>query len=111
MSDDRPTPRLSIDVLEPDDGSARVVAVGEVDLASAPALVDAVRARLHGRREVQLDLRDVTFLDSSGVHALMQLARADEGEGTLTISRDLRPQVEKVLDVSGVMRILPFDGD
>ena len=101
--------RLSIDVVELDDASARVVAAGDVDLASAPALVDAVLTRLGDRRQVELDLSGVTFLDSSGIHALMRLARPDEGTPALTIRRDLRPQVQKVLEVSGVMAMLPFD--
>ena len=102
-------PRLSIDVVELDDASARVVAAGDVDLASAPALVDAVLSRLDDQRTVELDLSGVTFLDSSGIHALMQLARPSEGVPALTIRRDLRPQVQKVLEVSGVMAMLPFD--
>ena len=110
MSDDRPTPPLSIDVVEHDGASARVVAAGDVDLASAPALVDAVLSRLGEQRRVELDLSDVTFLDSSGVHALMRLARAGDGTAAVTICPDLRPQVRKVLEVSGVMPMLPFDG-
>lgn len=111
MTDDRPTPPLTIDVVEAGDATARVIAAGDVDLASAPALVDAVVSRLEASRRVQLDLSGVTFLDSSGVHALMRLARANDGESAVTISSDLRPQVRKVLEVSGVMPMLPFDGD
>ena len=111
MSEGRDTPPLLIDVVEAEGVPARVVAAGDVDLASAPALVDAVLARLSDRRSVQLDLSGVTFLDSSGVHALMQLAQAGDDTTAVTISPDLRPQVRKVLEVSGVMPMLPFDGD
>lgn len=109
MSDGRETPALTIDVVETDRASARVVAAGDVDLASAPALVDAVLTSLGDHRSVHLDLSDVTFLDSSGIHALMRLARAGDDTTTVTISPDLRPQVRKVLEVSGVMPMLPFD--
>ena len=99
MSDDR---TFSIDL----DGPARVVAAGDVDLAGAPALEDAVLSRLAEAGHVQLDLSGVTFLDSSGIHALMRVARA----GSVTINPELRPQVRKVLEVSGVLPMLPFDG-
>jgi anti-anti-sigma factor len=99
MSDER---ELRIEVPE----AGVVVAAGDVDLASAPTLVDAVLARLEDAGHARLDLSGVTFLDSSGIHALIRLARA----GDVTISSDLRPAVRKVLEVSGLLGALPFDG-
>ena len=93
---------FSLEVDELEDGSVCVLASGEVDLASAPALVDAVVAQ---DRPVVLDMAGVTFMDSTGIHAL---ARMVDAAGDLTIRSELQPQVRKVLEVSGMLGILPF---
>jgi anti-sigma B factor antagonist len=59
-----------------------LAAEGEIDLDSAPALPAAVDAALsRGARDVWVDLSDVTFLDSSGVHALLDARRRVGGNG------------------------------
>src|SRR5262245_49792503 len=53
--------------------------VGELDLASVRELRDAFEPVLSGRemvRSMTLDLRELTFIDSSGVRALVDLAGA-----------------------------------
>ena len=56
----------------------RIVAVGEIDLATASRLRDHTRFHLADHAEiVVLDLTQVTFLDSSGLYALLQTAQAD----------------------------------
>ena len=47
---------------------------GELDLVSAPDLFAVVSARVDGDNVV-IDLTGVTFLDSSGLSCLVQLAR------------------------------------
>jgi anti-anti-sigma factor len=55
------------------DGSPDVMIVaGELDMASAPALIAALDA-IDGS-EPLLDLSEVTFIDSHGVHALLEHA-------------------------------------
>ena len=52
-------------------------AVGEIDLATAPALLDAIESEL-GRSapdRVVIDLSEVRFLDSSGLNALVRLQK------------------------------------
>lgn len=51
----------------------RLVVEGEVDLSTAPQLLDAVEAAVGAHVGViEVDLSDVWFLDSSGVDALVQ---------------------------------------
>lgn len=71
---DRAAAQSGLSVL-PADGGGRLVVRGELDLATAEPLCDAVRAadsRPAGpvRPWLRLDLTGVTFLDSSGVQAL-----------------------------------------
>jgi anti-sigma B factor antagonist len=81
---------------------------GELDLATAPDLEELVLGRLADRRPVVLDLRGLSFMDSSGVRVLVAAhARASDGGGELTI---VRPEpggaVDRVLEISGVVRAL-----
>ena len=51
---------------------------GEIDLATAPALVTAVEGALAtspATERVVVDLTEVTFLDSSGLNALVRLEK------------------------------------
>ena len=57
------------------DGASIIVIDGELDLASAPHLVEATTSLGEGREPVILDLSSVTFVDSSGVRALLDVER------------------------------------
>jgi anti-anti-sigma factor len=53
-----------------------VRAGGEIDFSSAPALSNALRAAWQeGEGTVVLDLSDATFMDSAGLHALLNAHR------------------------------------
>ena len=47
---------------------------GDLDVAAASLFESTVAARLDAREDVALDVADVTFLDSSGIRALLRLA-------------------------------------
>jgi anti-sigma B factor antagonist len=69
-------------------GRRAVLAVaGEIDLASSPRLRAAVEAVLDdGARELWIDLSETTFLDSSGLHLLVDAhERAETLRGRLAI--------------------------
>jgi anti-sigma B factor antagonist len=53
-----------------------LAAAGGLDLGSAPALPAAIEAALDsGARDLWIDLSDVTFIDSTGIHALLDARR------------------------------------
>jgi len=54
---------------------------GELDLASVPALQRDVLAATIGARRVVLDLSEVTWMDSTGLRMLDDLARACHARG------------------------------
>jgi anti-anti-sigma factor len=76
----------------------RVVVRGDVDLTSAPGVLDAL---LHADAggPVALRLSEVTFMDSSGLRALLQ-ARASMGWRLWLVAPS--PPVRRLLAVSGV---------
>ncbi len=55
-------------------GAAWVEVAGELDLVGAPRLTGALRNALHDARLVLLDLSELTFMDSAGVHAIARPA-------------------------------------
>ena len=69
---------------------------------SAPLLEVTLRLLLGGGGDIALDMADVTFMDSSGLHCLLRAARAMAGQGLLLIDRPSR-QVLRTLEVSGVL--------
>jgi anti-anti-sigma factor len=81
---------------------------GELDLATAPDLEELVLGRLADGTPVVLDLRGLSFMDSSGVRVLVAAhAKASDGGGELTILRPARGSaVDRILEVSGIDQAL-----
>ena len=80
-------------------------ASGEVDIASAPDLEQAIA---ESGDEVILDLRDVVFMDSTGLRALLR-ASSTRGAGLRLLAKSEGP-VRRLFDVSGVARELRIYG-
>jgi anti-sigma B factor antagonist len=84
-------------------GSTHVVAVvGELDLATAQRVEDALRTvEATDVEQVIVDLAGLTFVDSSGVHLI---ARAEERRRTTAKRLVLRPgppQIQRVFALAG----------
>lgn len=88
-----------------------VVPAGEIDLAT----IDAVRAELTAARaearRIVLDLREVEFLDSSGLRLIVEAERDAEQEGRTFVLVRPRAQVQRLLDVAGLSARLTFVDD
>lgn len=85
-------------------GATRVYAlVGELDLATAPNFRDALFAAVRsGARRLVLDLADLTFIDATGIGALLavrQLAMASDG--ALAVA-NVSTHVARIFHVTGV---------
>jgi anti-anti-sigma factor len=93
----------------PDGGVVRVCPLGDVDINT----VDALRGRLAelkaaGARRVVLDLREATFLDSTGVHLVLEAdadARADGWDFALIEGPG---DVQRPIEVLGLREHLLF---
>lgn len=85
------------------DGQAVVVAEGQVDLATAPKLAEALTgAHGTGVTQIVVDLAGVDFLDSIGVRVLVEAARqAAQREVSLSV-RGAHGWVARVLEITGV---------
>jgi anti-anti-sigma factor len=71
---------------------------GELDMAVADSFCQGLVSSLDGQRPV-LDLSELTFLDASGIRAILQLARTS---GQAVVLRNLRPNIRRVLEATGV---------
>jgi anti-anti-sigma factor len=71
---------------------------GELDMSTADPFSETVFSNLDGQQLV-LDLSELTFLDSSGIRAILALAEARQ---QAVVVRNLRSNVRRVLDVAGV---------
>jgi anti-anti-sigma factor len=93
---------VSVDVVA-DRQYALVVACGELDVATVGLVRDTIaELTAQGFVEIVLDLRDLTFMDSTGVQLLMeQDAAAREACRTFSIVDD-NPTVRQVLQVTGL---------
>jgi anti-sigma B factor antagonist len=89
-------------------GGVRVKVTGEIDLAVAEDLQGWIAGAIaeHGAAAVEVDLRDVTFLDSTGIRALVLAQRAAADDGAAMRVSGVRSRVEMVLKLTGVYDLL-----
>jgi anti-sigma B factor antagonist len=74
---------------------------GEIDIATAPEVRDAMLATM-GERRLVLDLRGVAFMDTSGLQLLVsEHRRARQRGGAFAIVAG-PPRVQRLLDVAGL---------
>lgn len=103
-----PIPSFDLKVVQ-SDRTTRIAPSGELDIATTPEFEQAIaEATTQPGAKLVLDLRELTFMDSTGLRALAQTnARADEAGFALSIVRGPL-QIERVLEISGLARLLPL---
>lgn len=86
---------------------------GEIDLANAARMRDEVLALAVGDvRGLIVDLTMVSYLDSSGVKALFQLARdLRQHDQTLLVTVPVGSPLRRVLKVTGLHEVAPICDD
>ena len=91
------------------DSRLHIAPAGELDIATAPQLEQAIsEATSEPVSELVLDLRELTFMDSSGLRTLAQAnVKAEQAGTALSIWRGSR-QIERVLEISGLGPLLPL---
>jgi anti-sigma B factor antagonist len=79
---------------------------GELDIATAPELIEMLQRFSQQGHAVALDLAAVTFMDSTGLTTLMDAHRDSESNGWSFEIRRASPAVQRVFDLAGVARLL-----
>ena len=86
---------------------------GGMDLGSSQEFTKALeRVCEAGAREVVLDLREVDFVDSLGLHTLLRGRAYCAKHGcTYLLRPTLSPRVQRVFSVAGVSEYIPFEDE
>jgi len=93
----------------PEREGVRVIPKGELDLATVGALDDVIdELRGAGFRHIVLDLRELTFIDSTGLRTILRLNQsAEAGELILELTPG-NPQVQRIFAMTRTLDELPF---
>ena len=93
-----------------DAGTANVSLQGELDLDRAAAVADElIELPARGAKRVVVDVSGLTFIDSSGLRALLTAREQLERAGAALELTALSPSVERVLDMTGTRSLLTRD--
>ncbi|MFL6090278.1 MAG: STAS domain-containing protein [Aeromicrobium sp.] len=92
-----------------DDGRTVVLAEGDVDLATAPMLREALGRVLQNPGSVVVDVGGVGFIDSSGLNALVWgHQQAQKSGGSLSLRRP-SPMLCRLLEITALDSLLLID--
>ena len=99
--------------VEERDGRVEVTPRGELDMASAPELEQAIMPRLEGGTWVLLDLRSLDFIDSSGLRVVVGAHRAAEDRGgRFTCVRGAPgTTVHRIVEIAGIDGVIEMVDD
>lgn len=105
---DRGAPvHCTVEQLTDPDGTARLVVQGELDLAAAPMLRTALEALRREARSAVLDLRELTFMDSSGLRVLLECGRHRAAGWGVSLLLPAGGAVRRLIAITGVEDALP----
>ncbi|GIF19857.1 anti-sigma B factor antagonist [Actinoplanes tereljensis] len=97
----------SIQRTRTDDGTATVTVRGEIDFANCEELAANIRAAVEqwSPSMVRVDVRDATFIDSTGLGALIEGYKAATEARADFIVVDPSDNFRRVLDVTGLTEL------
>ena len=88
-------------------GVMRVALSGELDIASAPLFEEALNAVISdGFAGVMVDLRELTFIDSSGLRALLRARTQADASGKGMILIGASDSAQRLFELTGTQYLL-----
>ena len=106
QTDDETTlPALRVEIY-PEADHVVVAVCDEVDMVNAEQLPALVVAAASGYRSVLIDLAEVTFVDSSGLRALLMCEAALARDGVAVRLVNPAEQARRVLEIAGLAYLL-----
>ena len=104
----QPVPDFSVYLADAPEGVCRLKLAGEFDI-SGRELADEVLASVGAGRKLVLDLSELDFIDSMGIHFVVTAHQAAQAEGReFSIVRG-GPEVHRIFQLVGLGDILPFE--
>ncbi len=80
---------------------------GDLDLATAPELRNALQEALTERPNLVLNMSDLRFLDSTGIGVLVRIHKKTSAVGGVLAFAEVPSNVVKILEVTCLDRIFP----
>lgn len=98
-------PQITLEVIEVD-GQPVVVAAGEIDIATSPALRDAIDGVIvAGHHRVVVDIDGVGFMDSAGLNVFVNALKQMGPTGSLCVVTT-QPHIRKIFTISGIEQVI-----
>lgn len=103
---------VPLDVQVDRSGSTMTIYVsGDLDIASAPALVEQATGPIDGRTpRIFVDLSEVHLCDSAGMNALVQIQRHVESVGAELTLYEIPELLGRAMEVAGLDQVLKVVG-
>jgi anti-anti-sigma factor len=93
------------------DFTRTLLVIGELDVATAPILEDAVDRAFDGPGVFRLDLSGLTFMDSAGARAIMHAHNTVESLGRRLVVLSPTPVVYRVLALTGLDQVIDIKSE
>ncbi|WP_026487580.1 STAS domain-containing protein [Caldanaerobius polysaccharolyticus] len=86
---------------------------GELDHHTSEVFKEKFDENVKGKKynEVILDLKNLSFMDSSGIGALIGRYKLLKSQGVGLSVANLSPQVRKVFSISGLLKVIKDKGE
>jgi anti-anti-sigma factor len=105
----RPPQQLEIHEREPDGGRQTLALVGELDIASVDVLRGAVERMCSDTTTgITLDLRGLTFIDSTGLAAIVHASNLCDTNGYDFALIRGADSTQRLFELTGLIDVLPF---
>jgi anti-sigma B factor antagonist len=89
------------------DGRAEVHLVGDLDISTAPLLREGLLSVLTGGScDIVLDMGRLGFIDSTGLSVVVAAFKRAREDGREVVLRNPTPPTRKVLEISGLDRVM-----
>lgn len=103
---------LVVGTSRPVEGVLLVTLEGEADILSSASIGRPLESLdAHAGTHVVFDLAGVSFIDSSGVNALVQCVRTLEAQGDSAVLACPSPEVGRVFEILGLSQVVRVEFD
>jgi anti-sigma B factor antagonist len=105
----RPRQQLALDAREAEGGRRTLALTGELDIASVEALQAAIeRMCSDTTTSITLDLRGLTFIDSTGLAAIVLASKLCDTNGYEFALIRGASSTQRLFELTGLIDVLPF---
>ncbi len=93
----------------PGDGGVVVTLRGELDVVAAAEVSEALRRHLAAGQRLLVDLGEVTFIDSTGLAAIVKSPENEAERALLVLRPSQHRQPQRLLDLTNVSQLFTFE--